>query len=197
MDTFAQESKETSVIGKSLAIDISTSMDNINKKIETISQELLSIDQITFQTKILSLNAAVEAATAGEDGKGFAVVAGEVRSLAGKSSSVANDIKTFVLDATKEANKGSLIAKNMMDKFQELEGKIDNTVLLIEKVVEYSQEQLSSIVGIGKSIDMLISLSEKNSNIVEDTNNISNNMQDLSGKIQEEMKDKTFNEVVS
>lgn len=195
MDSFAQESKQTSVIGKGLAIDISTSMDNINKKIATISKELLSIDKITFQTKILSLNAAVEAATAGDNGKGFAVVAGEVRNLAGKSSSVANDIKLFVLDATKEANKGSLIAKNMMDRFQELEEKIDNTVILIERVVKYSQEQLSSIVGIESSIDTLVSLSEKNTNIVSDTNNISNNMQDLSGKIQEDMKDKTFNKV--
>jgi glycogen synthase len=57
-------------------------MDEISKKVKAINEAITVIDQIAFQTNILSLNAAVEAATAGDAGIGFAVVAGEVRNLA-------------------------------------------------------------------------------------------------------------------
>ncbi|MGC6580657.1 methyl-accepting chemotaxis protein, partial [Escherichia coli] len=78
------------------------------------------IDQIAFQTNILSLNAAVEAATAGEAGKGFAVVAGEVRNLANRSAQAAKEIKDIVEKASSKANNGKSIANNMIDGYSEL-----------------------------------------------------------------------------
>ena len=68
----------------------------LNKKATDIAQAVLTIDQIAFQTNILSLNAAVEAATAGEAGKGFAVVAQEVRNLASRSAESAKEITDVV-----------------------------------------------------------------------------------------------------
>ena len=71
-------------------------MYEINESTSAINEAITIIDQIAFQTNILSLNAAVEAATAGEAGKGFAVVAQEVRNLANRSAEAAKEIKNLV-----------------------------------------------------------------------------------------------------
>ena len=78
-------------------------MDEINEKVQTINESIAIIDQIAFQTNILSLNAAVEAATAGEAGKGFAVVAQEVRNLASRSAEAAKEITELVVSASIKA----------------------------------------------------------------------------------------------
>jgi methyl-accepting chemotaxis protein len=75
-------------------------MTQIDEQVTSISEAIIVIDQIAFQTNILSLNAAVEAATAGEAGKGFAVVAGEVRNLANRSAEAAKEIKDLVEKAS-------------------------------------------------------------------------------------------------
>ena len=115
----AKESKDTaegSSEGLSLTQNIVKDTENLNNQIVTeneivtnlvqksddIAQAIVVIDQIAFQTNILSLNAAVEAATAGEAGKGFAVVAQEVRNLASRSSDAAKEIKDVVVSIQEE-----------------------------------------------------------------------------------------------
>ena len=78
------------------AAEIHDVVSQLNTKATDIAQAVLTIDQIAFQTNILSLNAAVEAATAGEAGKGFAVVAQEVRNLASRSAESAKEITDVV-----------------------------------------------------------------------------------------------------
>ena len=95
----AQLSREVNISaqnGQRLANETAESMVKINNDVSLIQEATAVIDQIAFQTNILSLNAAVEAATAGEAGKGFAVVAQEVRNLAGRSAEVAKEINKIV-----------------------------------------------------------------------------------------------------
>ena len=105
--------------GEKLANQTTVAMDEINTQVNLINDAISIIDQIAFQTNILSLNAAVEAATAGEAGKGFAVVAAEVRNLASRSAEAAKEIKTIVENATKKANQGKDIASHMIEGYKE------------------------------------------------------------------------------
>ena len=120
-------------------------MDEINNQVHLINDSILVIDQIAFQTNILSLNAAVEAATAGEAGKGFAVVAAEVRNLASRSAEAAKEIKAIVENATSKANQGKDIANNMIDGYKQLNQNISQTINLISDIEMSSKEQLSGI----------------------------------------------------
>jgi len=97
------------------ATEINQVVNQLNEKATNIAKAVVTIEQISFQTNILSLNAAVEAATAGEAGKGFAVVAGEVRNLANRSSDSAKEIndvvKSIQNSVTLTNQKFELIAK--------------------------------------------------------------------------------------
>ncbi|MFV7791462.1 methyl-accepting chemotaxis protein, partial [Aliarcobacter lanthieri] len=96
-----------------------------------ISEAIGVNDNIAFQTNILSINAAVEAATAGEAGKGFAVVAQEVRNLASRSAEAAKEIKDIVELATRKANDGKNIANSMIEGYKDLNYSISQTMNLI------------------------------------------------------------------
>ncbi|OQR40622.1 chemotaxis protein, partial [Aliarcobacter cryaerophilus] len=106
--------------GEKLANETTQAMEDINTQVNSINEAITIIDQIAFQTNILSLNAAVEAATAGEAGKGFAVVAQEVRNLASRSAEAAKDIKHIVEEATIKANEGKNISFEMIQGYTEL-----------------------------------------------------------------------------
>ena len=96
MSKFSNDITVASKQGEELANKTTTAMDEINTQVNLVTQAISVIDNIAFQTNILSLNAAVEAATAGEAGKGFAVVAQEVRNLANRSAEAAKEIKNLV-----------------------------------------------------------------------------------------------------
>jgi methyl-accepting chemotaxis protein len=155
MAGFASQVTNSVSQGEKLANQTTTAMDDINNEVMSINEAISIIDQIAFQTNILSLNAAVEAATAGEAGKGFAVVAQEVRNLASKSAEAANDIKSLVEKASSKANKGKHISDLMIDGYNELNTNITKTIDLISNIEESSKKQEQGIVQINSAITQL------------------------------------------
>ena len=162
MALYAQNVTKSSDVGKELAYKTATSMDEINTQVNAINDAISIIDQIAFQTNILSLNAAVEAATAGEAGKGFAVVAAEVRNLASRSAEAANEIKTIVLNATTKAKEGKDITSKMIEGYNDLNENIVVTTKLIADVASASKEQQLAMSQINDTVNSLDQATQQN-----------------------------------
>ncbi|MEJ5168478.1 MAG: methyl-accepting chemotaxis protein, partial [Arcobacteraceae bacterium] len=149
-------------VGQKLANETATSMDEINTQVNLINDAITVIDQIAFQTNILSLNAAVEAATAGEAGKGFAVVAQEVRNLASRSAEAAKEIKAIVENATSKANQGKQISDEMIKGYEALNTNIQSTVHLINDIANASKEQQEGLEQINDAVTQLDQATQQN-----------------------------------
>ncbi|WP_435868741.1 methyl-accepting chemotaxis protein [Aliarcobacter butzleri] len=172
MATLSSSVTASATHGEKLANQTTQAMDEINNQVNLINDSISVIDQIAFQTNILSLNAAVEAATAGEAGKGFAVVAQEVRNLASRSAEAAREIKAIVENATSKANEGKEIANNMIEGYKELNINISETINLIGDIQNASKEQLLGIEQINDAVNSLDRQTQQNAMIASQTNDI-------------------------
>ena len=152
-------------LGEDLANQTSKSMDEISEQVNSINDAISIIDKIAFQTNILSLNAAVEAATAGEAGKGFAVVAQEVRNLATRSADAAKEITKIIESAKNKADNGKQIANKMIDGYNVLKDNISETTHLISDVQSSSKEQLIGIEQINDAINILDKQTQNNASV--------------------------------
>ncbi len=191
MAKYASDVTSSANNGRELANQTVASMEEIDTKVGTINQAIVIIDQIAFQTNILSLNAAVEAATAGEAGKGFAVVAQEVRNLATRSAEAAKEIKILVEGATSKANEGKGIATDMISGYSQLTNNITNTIIIINEVSNTSKEQQNTIslihnnmLEIEKITHRAKSISDEIGGISKNAIALSDNLKHTIGKIQ-------------
>ena len=185
MAVFAKEVNIASNEGRKLADETALSMEDINVQVNEINNAIVLIDQIAFQTNILSLNAAVEAATAGEAGRGFAVVAAEVRNLAARSADVAKEIKNLVINATTKANHGKEIASQMIEGYSKLNNNINNTIDLINNITEASKEQQAGIEQINDAVTQLDQATQQNAQAASNINNMAKEIKSLSSKLLE------------
>jgi methyl-accepting chemotaxis protein/methyl-accepting chemotaxis protein-2 (aspartate sensor receptor) len=152
LKNLSEETKNSAEFGYSHIETLNKSMENINESSNNISSILKTIDEIAFQTNLLSLNAAVEAARAGEHGLGFAVVAEEVRALAGRSATNAKETSNIIETSKIDVKKGIKIANDTNESFQDILKNIKQTNELTQKVVISTQEQAASIQEISTSI---------------------------------------------
>jgi methyl-accepting chemotaxis protein len=185
--------KEAVAKGSALAGQTSVSMDEINEQVTAINEAITVIDQIAFQTNILSLNAAVEAATAGEAGKGFAVVAQEVRNLASRSAEAANEIKNLVENAAGKANEGKSVSDDMIKGYEAINTHFNETIHLIEDVSSASKEQMTGIEQINDAVTMLDKVTQENAHEANSVAQIAGDVSNMANHLVADAQAKKFN----
>jgi len=169
----ANSTKDYANNGITLVKDTQNSMVEINDATSAINDAITIIDQIAFQTNILSLNAAVEAATAGEAGKGFAVVAQEVRNLASRSADAAREIKDLVEMAQDKSTEGKNTSMEMLNSFEKLLNMIEENTTLIDEVASSNKIQMQNLSQINTTMSDLDKITQETAHIASQTKDVS------------------------
>ena len=135
--------------------DMLHAMEEINETSSQIANIIKTIEDISFQTTILSLNASIEAARAGEAGKGFAVVAGEVGQLAGKTAEAAKNTTALIKTSLTAVENGTVMANETAKMLSKIVSETDDTAKVIDKIAAASQEQADSVKQILVGMDQI------------------------------------------
>ncbi|MDR0852962.1 MAG: methyl-accepting chemotaxis protein [Clostridiales Family XIII bacterium] len=161
--SFAEEIGQNAGKGSVHMNKMTDAMKDIADASRSVNIVIKTIEEIAFQTNILSLNAAVEAARAGQHGKGFAVVADEVRNLATKSSGAASDSNALISDTISKTSFGTGIVGEANASFNTIEEGIKATSNLLRDMAEAADKQREAIKEINDNVSDLTNVVYNNS----------------------------------
>ncbi|WP_107759339.1 methyl-accepting chemotaxis protein [Dickeya sp. Secpp 1600] len=151
----AQETSHIAEQGETMMSDVRDAMQDISGRSKEMTEVISLIENVAFQTHILSLNAAIEAARAGEMGKGFSVVAREVGALASQSSQSAQNINALIHESDSSVATGARLVGHLNDSLQEIIQAAKGTSTFLSEITDISQQQNQSIHEVTNRISSL------------------------------------------
>ncbi|AJC66271.1 methyl-accepting chemotaxis protein [Dickeya zeae] len=163
----AQETSHIAEQGEGMMSDVRNAMQNISSRSKEMTEVISLIENVAFQTHILSLNAAIEAARAGEMGKGFSVVAREVGTLASQSSQSAHNINALIHESDSSVATGARLVVRLNDSLQEIIQAAKGTSTFLNEITDISQQQNQSIHEVTNRISSLNDTVKQNALQVE------------------------------
>jgi len=162
-------------------------MADVSQSSRKIADIINVVNDIAFQTNLLALNAAVEAARAGEAGRGFAVVAGEVRNLAGRSSSAAKEIQALISDSVGKVQHGNDLVAESGKILGEIIGNVERVANTIGEISAASQEQAQGIDEVNKAVTIMDQAVQQNAALVEEAAAASENQAAAAEELRQQM----------
>lgn len=165
----AGQARQAAHDGDRSMIQLNEAMAGINESSGKISKIIKVIEEIAFQTNLLALNAAVEAARAGEHGKGFAVVADEVRNLAQRCAQAAKETTGLIEDAVSRSRQGGQVAADVGKSLAAIVGDVSKVSDLVGGISKASEEQAQGVDQVNTAVSQMDKVTQANAAGAEET----------------------------
>ena len=179
----AAQARDNAASGDRTMGELSQAMAGINEASGQIGKIIKVIEEIAFQTNLLALNAAVEAARAGEHGKGFAVVADEVRNLAQRAAQAARETTTLIEGSVSRAHAGTEVADAAVQSLQAIMGDITKVADLLNGIARTSGEQADGVEQVNRAVSQLDRTTQQNAASAEESASASQELRGQAEKL--------------
>jgi len=177
LDFLSKQAENSKQYGNDSLVGINNmvhAMDDIQDSSVRISKALRAIDDIAFQTNLLSLNASVEAARAGESGRGFAVVAIEVGSLSNRSQAAARETEELISESLTRVSTGTESVKNTANALEFMVKDVDKAGELIFNIADTFNNTASTIASVNREISNINNIVQANATTSKECYDVAN-----------------------
>jgi methyl-accepting chemotaxis protein len=181
----AVSSRDAAVQGQEVVAQAITAMSEINTSSAKISEIISTIEEIAFQTNLLAVNAAVEAARAGDEGRGFAVVASEVRALAQRSAGAAKEIKGLIQDSLHKVHHGSALVNRSGETLQGIVASVKRVTDIVSEMATAASEQSAGVEQVNTAMTQMDHVTQSNSAQTEELSATAESLSEQASKLLE------------